>query len=72
MSLQERGILQKLDDWLHMLIEVEGADLHIKSNSKIHARVKSEIVLLSHEIVDAESLEKLVKALMGNAYAEME
>ncbi len=72
MSLQNHHIMRKLDDWLHMLIEVEGADLHIKSNSTIHARVKSEIVLLSNEIIDVETMEKLVKALTGNAYAAME
>ena len=71
MSLQDHHIIQKLDHWLRMLIEVEGADLHIKSNSAIHARVKSEIVLISNEIIDAESMEKLVKSLTGDAYADM-
>ena len=71
MSLQDHHIMRKLDEWLHMLIEVEGADLHIKSNSTIHARVKSEIVLLSNEIIDVETMEKLVKALTGDAYASI-
>jgi len=72
MSLQNHHIMRKLDEWLHMLIEVEGADLHIKSNSTIHARVKSEIVLLSNEIIDIDTMEKLVKALAGDGYAAME
>ena len=72
MSLQNHHIMRKLDEWLQMLIEVEGADLHIKSNSTIHARVKSEIVLLSNEVIDTETMEKLVKALTGDAYTEME
>ena len=71
MSLQDHHIMRKLDEWLHMLIEVEGADLHIKSGSAIHARVKSEIVLLSNEIIDVETMEKLVKALTGDAYASI-
>ncbi len=72
MSLQKRDILQKLDDWLNMLIEVEGADLHIKSNSVIRARVKGEIVLLSNEIIEAEIIEKLVKALTDDSYADFQ
>ena len=47
MSLTQ-SIKERLDSWLHMLIEANGADLHIKSNSQIHARIKSDIVLLSN------------------------
>ena len=68
MSFVNQDVMKKLDVWLKMLIEVEGADLHIKSDSAIHARVKSDIVLLSKEVIDAETIEALVKALTGNDY----
>ncbi|PHS40709.1 MAG: type IV pili twitching motility protein PilT [Sulfurovum sp.] len=72
MYLQSHTIMQKLDNWLKMLIEVEGADLHIKSNSSIRARVKGDIVPLSKEIIEAEVIEELVKALTGDAYADFQ
>jgi len=59
---------QKLDSWLTMLTEAQGADLHIKSNSRIRARIKGEIVLLSKEIIEAETIESLVKILTGDDY----
>ncbi|TET89038.1 MAG: PilT/PilU family type 4a pilus ATPase [Sulfurovum sp.] len=68
MSLVNQDVMKQLDVWLTMLIEVEGADLHIKSNSAIRARVKSDIVLLSKEVIEAETIEALVKALTGDAY----
>jgi twitching motility protein PilT len=69
MSLTQ-NIKQRLDSWLNMLIEANGADLHIKSNSQIHARIKSDIVLLSNEKLDAKTVESLVHMLTGNAYEE--
>jgi len=68
MSLENQDVMKQLDGWLRMLIEAEGADLHIKSDSAIHARVKSDIVLLSQEVISAETMEALVKALVGNEY----
>jgi twitching motility protein PilT len=67
MSLTQ-SIKDKLDAWLQMLIEANGADLHIKSNSQIHARIKGDIVLLSNEKLDAKTIEVLVRMLTGNAY----
>lgn len=68
MSFNNKSIRERLDDWLTMLIDVEGADLHLKSNSPIRARVKSDIVLLSKETVDAESMLSLVKILTGDEF----
>jgi twitching motility protein PilT len=68
MSLKNMDVMKQLDVWLRMLIEAEGADLHIKSDNAIHARVKSDIVLLSQEVASAETIENLVKALVGNEY----
>jgi len=42
MSMKSMDVMEQLDVWLRMLIEAEGADLHIKSDSAIHARVKSD------------------------------
>ncbi len=68
MSLNYQDVMKQLDIWLRMLAEVEGADLHIKSDSAIRARVKSDIVLLSKEVIKAETIKNLVKALTGNDY----
>jgi len=69
MSLTQ-NIKQRLDSWLQMLIEANGADLHIKSNSQIHARIKSDIVLLSNEKLDAKTIESLVQMITGNTYED--
>ncbi len=70
MSLDTIKPLEKLNTWLKMLIDVEGADLHIKTDSSIRARVRDEIVLLSNEKLDTETMGALVEALTGNDYAE--
>lgn len=67
MSLTQ-NLEERLNSWLTMLIEAEGADLHIKSNSPIRARVKSDIVLLSQEKIDAKTMESIVKFLTGDNY----
>jgi len=61
--------IAKLNSWLNKLIEVGGADLHLKSNRPVHARVKSDIAILSHEIVSHEIMGKLVQILMKDKYA---
>lgn len=61
---------EKLNDWLTMLIEADGADLHIKSDSQIRARIKSEIVLISKERIDAKTMELLVQILTGDNYQD--
>ena len=68
MSFNSKDIMKQLDAWLRMVVEAEGADLHIKSDSAIHARFKSDIVLLSNEVISAETIEALVKTLVGDKY----
>jgi len=55
MSLKQ-NMQQRLDSWLYMLIEADGADLLLKSNSQIHERIKSDIVLLTNEKLDAKTI----------------
>ena len=52
--------------WLEMLISIEGADLHIKSNSPLHARLKSDIILLSNEIASEKTIEDIVELLTND------
>ena len=68
MAFDNRDTKEKLNSWLHMLIEVEGADLHIKTGGQIHARVKDDIILLSKETLDPETMVSIVKALTGHDY----
>ncbi len=64
MSLQ--AAKDKLNRWLEMLISIEGADLHIKSNSPLHARLKSDIILLSNEIATEKTVEDIVELLTND------
>jgi len=66
--MTQEKIREKLNMWLHMLISAEGADLHIKSNSPLRARVKSDILKLSNEIADEKFLNDLVHFLTGEHY----
>ena len=70
MSMHNESILERLNGWLQMLIESDGADLHIKSKSQIHARIKGAIVLLSNEVINSQEMKELVKALIGEGYEE--
>ncbi|MCF6205827.1 MAG: hypothetical protein L3J47_02875 [Sulfurovum sp.] len=66
--MQKENIQETLNRWLTMLISVEGVDLHLKTNSHIHARYKSNIVKLSEEKPEQEVLEKVVEFLTGESY----
>ncbi|MDQ1325892.1 MAG: twitching motility protein PilT [Campylobacterota bacterium] len=68
MALNNQSSIEKLNTWLNMLIEVGGADLHLKSNSPIHARVKSDIALLSQEVISHAMMEELIQKLMKDKY----
>ncbi len=68
MSVEQQEVQKRLNSWLSMLIETGGADLHIKSNCPIRARFKNDIVLLSQEVVTAETMELLIELLTGADY----
>ncbi len=68
MSPSNQKIKNELNAWLSALIEANGTDLYIKSNSPIHARVKGDIVLLASGTTDSDTVEKLVNFLLGDAY----
>ncbi len=68
MSLENNRTIAKLNTWLRLLIKANGADLHIKTDSRIRARVKEEIVLLSNEVLDSANMEEIVRILTGNEY----
>jgi len=67
-EVEKSNTLEKLNVWLNMLIESKGADLHIKSDNEIHARINNDIVLLSKEVLSHASISKLVHALTGEKY----
>ena len=70
MSIRNGSIVERLNGWLEMLIETGGADLHIKSNGKIHARLKGAIALLSNEEISSDEMHELVKILIGDGYED--
>jgi len=57
-----------LNRWLHKLISIKGADLHIKTNSPLHARQRSDIVKISRDSPTQEMMEELVAFLTGESY----
>ena len=67
-QVDKNNTLEKLNVWLNMLIEANGADLHIKSDTAIHARINNDIVLLSKEVLSHATISELVHALTGDKY----
>ncbi len=61
--MPHKTIQDDLNRWLYMLISAEGADLHVKSNSPLYARVKSDIVKLSEEQPTDDAMYQLVELL---------
>ena len=70
MALDTATAMEKLNSWLSMLIEVEGADLHIKTDSTVRARVRDDIVMLSTERPNAEMMDGIVRGLSGEDYED--
>ncbi len=68
MSLTYASETEELNRWLFMLINADGTDLHIKSNSNVRARIQEEIQLLSKEIISSNAIEVLVKSLTAEKY----
>ena len=61
--MQNKTVQEDLNRWLYMLIDAKGVDLHIKSNSPLHARIKSDIVKLSEEEPTDDMMYHLVELL---------
>ncbi len=70
MALENATAMEKLNNWLSMLIEVEGADLHIKTDGQVRARVRDDIVALSTEVATDEIMEGIIKGLTGEDYED--
>ncbi len=60
-----------LNTFLTKLIEKEGTDLHVKSDSVIRARIKGGMIPLSIQPLEHRHVESLVKMLMGNKMEEL-
>jgi len=70
MALETEAAREKLNKWLSMLIDVAGADLHIKTEGQIRARVRDDIVSLSTEVVGQDIMDALVRTLTGEKYED--
>lgn len=60
--------LEQLRSYLHTLIEKEGSDLHLKSNAKVSARVREEIVSLDETPLSHENVEQIARELAGKNF----
>jgi len=57
--------IEVLNNHLEKLIEKEGTDLHIKSNSIIRARLKGSIIPLSIDSISGEQVEQIAEHILG-------
>jgi len=57
--------IEVLNNHLEKLIEKEGTDLHIKSNSVIRARLKGSIIPLSINPISGEQVEQIAEHILG-------
>lgn len=62
--------IEILNTFLTKLIEKEGTDLHVKSNSVIRARIKGTMLPLSIDKLDNRYVETIVEHLMGSKIDE--
>ena len=70
MSVETETAMDKLKRWLRRLIDVEGADLHIKTGGQVRARVRDNIIPLSGDVVQHEVMEALVRELTAEKYED--
>lgn len=66
MQILGDNAIEILNDFLTKLIEKEGTDLHVKSNSIIRARIKGSIMPLSVDVLENQYVEAIVKQLVGD------
>ncbi|MGB5964714.1 MAG: PilT/PilU family type 4a pilus ATPase [Sulfurimonadaceae bacterium] len=65
MQINGDNAIEILNTFLKNLIEKEGTDLHVKSDSVIRARVKGTMMPLSIEPLEGKHVETIVEHLMG-------
>lgn len=65
MQINGDNAIEILNMFLKRLIEIDGTDLHVKSNSVIRARAKGTMMPLSIEPLDDKHVDAIVEHLMG-------
>ncbi len=65
MQINGDNAIEILNTFLKKLIEKDGTDLHVKSDSVIRARIKGGMIPLSIEPLDNKHVETIVEHLMG-------
>jgi len=65
MQIKSDNAVEILNTFLEKLIEKDGTDLHIKSNSVVRARLKGSIVPLSIEPLEAKHVEQITEHILG-------
>ncbi|WP_345975993.1 PilT/PilU family type 4a pilus ATPase [Sulfurimonas sp. HSL3-7] len=64
MQINSDDAIEIFNRYLEKLIEKEGTDLHIKSNSVIRARIKGSIIPLGIESVSSDDVDRIVEYLL--------
>lgn len=65
MQINSDNAIDIFNTYLKKLIDKEGTDLHLKSNSIIRARIKGAIIPLGIEAVSSDDVECIVEHLLG-------
>jgi twitching motility protein PilT len=56
---------EKLQQYLHKLIEVNGSDLHLKAGSSVHMRVNGELLVVKDEKLNNEDLLSVAEIILS-------
>jgi len=74
MPLEKQDLLNTLNQWLKLLIQQNGTDLHIKTNAPIKAKINGYIVLLSKELMGSSSatINGIIKVLLGDKAVQLQ
>ena len=56
---------EKLQQYLHKLIEVNGSDLHLKAGSSVHMRVNGELLAVKDENLNNEDLLNVAEIILS-------
>jgi twitching motility protein PilT len=65
MQIKSDNAIEILNTFLEKLIEKEGTDLHVKSNSVIRARIKGSIMPLSIDPISGDNIEEIAELILG-------
>lgn len=65
-------IIDELHRYITELVEKDGSDLHIKTQSDVRIRVRGDVLPLGTEVMDEEKVTEMARHLSGNNFEKFE